>query len=175
MKVILVMVASINGKTTKGTTQGTSGWASPEDQDYFFRTLQDNNLLIMGSKTYEVARPEMKLTPDRLRVVLTSRPEDYQNDFIQDQLEFSSDHPKKLIDNLEQRGFEQAILLGGAATNREFLSEDLVDELWLTIEPWIFGTGNDLVGEGTFNKKLRLLSLRQLNSRGSLLVKYSFR
>jgi dihydrofolate reductase len=172
MKVILVMVSSLNGKTTKGQTEGTSSWASPEDQAYFFQTLQDNNLLIMGSKTYEVAKPEMKLTSDRLRVILTSRPEDYKTDIIDGQLEFSSEQPTTLLKHLEERGYHQAVLLGGARTNTEFFKEDLVSELWLTLEPKIFGTGNDLFSELNLNLNLELINLEKINNSGTLLLKY---
>lgn len=166
------MVATINGKTTKGSTQGTASWASPEDQDYFFKTLQDNNLLIMGSKTYEVARPEMKLSPDRLRVVLTKRPQDYQHEASSGQLEFSSDRPRELLQKLEEKGYSQAILLGGARTNTDFLKEKLVDEIWLTLEPKIFGEGNDLLSSIDLDLDLKLLESEKLNDNGTLLLKY---
>lgn len=172
MKVILVMVSSINGKTTKGEASGTSGFASKEDQDYFFQTLRENKLLIMGSKTYEVARPEMKLSPVRLRVVLTSRPDRFQSDVIKGQLEFSSDDPRKLLSKLEDRGYTQALLLGGARTNSQFLKENLVSELWLTVEPKIFGTGNNLLDEVGLDLNLQLINFEQLNAEGTLLLKY---
>jgi dihydrofolate reductase len=172
MKVILVMVATVNGKTTKGDSPGTTELASIEDQDYFFQTLQANNLLIMGRSTYEAARSSMQMTPGKLRIILTSNPQDFQKDSIDGQVEFSSLPPKSLLENLEKRGFTQGVLLGGARTNTEFLKEKLVDELWLTLEPKIFGQGNDLLSSGDVDLTLRLLHSEKLNDTGTLLLKY---
>ncbi|CAN5129002.1 dihydrofolate reductase family protein [soil metagenome] len=175
MKIILVMVTTINGKSTNGDVPGTSSWASSEDQDFFFNVLKANDLLIMGRKTYEAAKNFMQLTPDRLRIVLTSRPDIYQADAIDGQLEFTSDMPSELVKKVEDRGYTQALLLGGEKTNTDFLKENLVDELWLTIEPKIFGKGNSMIGNVDFNLSLKLLSCEKLNTTGSLLVKYSLR
>lgn len=166
------MVSTINGKTTKGDTPGTTDLASTEDQDYFFQTLKDNNLLIMGSKTYEAARDGMNLSSDRLRVVLTSRPDDYQEETVSGQLEFTSDTPKMLLQRLGERGYTQAILLGGERTNTDFLREKLVHEVWLTLEPKIFGEGNGLLSNSDLSLNLKLLSSEKLNSQGTLLLKY---
>ncbi len=166
------MVSTINGKTTKGNTPGTKNLASKEDQEYFFQTLQNNNLLIMGSKTYEAARDEIKLSDDRLRVVLTSRPDDYRHEAVTNQLEFTSDKPKIVLQKLEKRGYTQAILLGGARTNTDFFKERLVDEIWLTLEPKIFGEGNDLLSSVELDLDLQLLESEKLNDTGTLLLKY---
>lgn len=172
MKIILVMVETLNGKTTKGTTAGTSSWASQEDQDYFFKTLSENNLFIMGRRTYEAAKENMQLSDDRLRIILTSSPEKFVNDEVKGQLEFSSDDPQSLIKNLAERGYTQAILLGGAHTNTDFLKEKLVSEIWLTLEPKIFGTGNNLFSDEQLELDLELLSNEKLNPQGTLLLKY---
>ncbi len=172
MKVILVMVATINGKTTKGNSPGTTDLASIEDQDYFFQTLQDNNLLIMGSKTYEVAKKNMEHTSDRLRIVMTSRPQDYQKDAVAGKLEFNSLSPRVLLESLEKKEFTQAILLGGEKTNTAFLKENLVNEIWLTLEPKIFGKGNDLLSSVELDLNLQLLQSEKLNDAGTLLLKY---
>jgi len=175
MKVILVMVATINGKTTKGNIPGTTDLASIEDQEYFFQTLAENNLLIMGSKTYEAARLDMKLTADRLRVILTSNPDKYKKYFREGELEFSSLPLHNLLESLEKRGFNQAILLGGERTNTDFLREKLVDEIWLTLEPKIFGEGNELLSTTDVAIDLELLSIDRLNTRGTMLLKYAVR
>ena len=172
MKVIMVMVQTVNGKTTNGNLSGTSTFASSEDQDFFLNVRNENNLLIMGRKTYEAAKEGMTLTADRLKIVLTSQPERFTSEEKPNQLEFSSDQPHELLRKLSERGYTQALLLGGEKTNTDFLRAGLVDEIWLTIEPRILGKGNDLLGEADLDLNLQLIQNERLNHQGTLLLKY---
>jgi dihydrofolate reductase len=129
----------------------------------------------MGRKTYEQAKDMMKHREGRLRVILTSRPEDYNKQTIPGQLEFSSESPRQIVQRLSERGYTQALLLGGSSTNSAFLKENLIDELWLTIEPIIFGGGTPLFAESDAKKNWELLSVATLNSQGTLLLKYQIK
>ena len=64
-------------------------------------------------------------------------------------------------------------VVGGAHIATSFLKEQLVDELWLTIEPKIFGVGGNFVIEEKLDIKLELLSSESVNKQGTLLTKYS--
>jgi len=64
------------------------------------------------------------------------------------------------------------LLLGGGTINALFLKESLVDELYLTLEPRIFGKGKTLVREGEFEVLLELMNIKRLNQSGTLLLKY---
>ena len=61
MKVIMMIVSTLNGKITKGIDPNIYKWTSKADQDYFFGYLKKNNLIVMGSKTYDIARNVMQL------------------------------------------------------------------------------------------------------------------
>ena len=65
------------------------------------------------------------------------------------------------------------LLVGGANVATSFLKEQLVDELWLTIEPKIFGTGGNFVIEEELDINLRLLSCEKVNDQGTLITKYA--
>lgn len=175
MKVILVMVQSVNGKITRGVESDIYAWTSREDADFFFSLLRQSSLIVMGSGTYEAVKDKIKPTPDQLRIVLTNNPERYKRSQIEDQLEFRNASPKVLVDELEKKGRETLLLVGGGDLNKSFIEADLVDELYLTIEPRLFGQGKTVVAEGRFEKKLTLLSSKTLNSQGSLLLHYSLR
>ena len=57
--------------------------------------------------------------------------------------------PAWVLSTLYQRGVRKVLLEGGGRTNWEFLHRCLVDEVVLTITPYIFGRGVSLVeGEG---------------------------
>src|SRR5688500_9738585 len=133
MKIILVDVASVDGKLTKGNSTNVHDWASREDFAHFQKVKSENNLLVMGSGTFEKTNIEPE--EERLRIVLTSNPEKYMQFEIRGQLEFSNEDPKTLIKRLEKMDYKQMLLVSGRRVATSFFAENLIDELWLTIEP----------------------------------------
>jgi dihydrofolate reductase len=125
----------------------------------------------MGSNSFKVEH--LKPSPDRLVLVMTNQPDKYKNSKVEGQLEFTDESPVQLTARLKREGYEQMTLLGGPKVATSFLKEELVDELWLTMEPVIFGTGEKLVSEGKLDIKLKLLSTDKVNEQGTLIIKYS--
>lgn len=185
MKITLVMVSSLNGRITKGNNPDIYRWTSKEDQKFFFSLIHKSKLIVMGSKTYEAVRSfVLPKDPDRktkLRVILTRHPQKYAKESrpghpvspSQGGLEFTSVKPKQLVNQLAKRGYKELLLVGGGEANKTFLEAGLVNELLITIEPKIFGTGKLMIGEGAFNKNLKLVSVKKLNKQGTLLCKYT--
>lgn len=68
-------------------------------------------------------------------------------------------------------GMRRVAVIGGARVYREMVDAGLLDELYLTVEPLLFGRGQALVSGGV-PIQLHLLSSRRLNRRGSLLLRY---
>lgn len=172
MKVIMVAVSSLNGKITKGEDPNIYSWTSKEDSELFFSLIAKNNLIVMGSKTYEAARKIIKHKKNKLRIVLTRNPNKYLDQVIKGILEFTSENPSELIKKLESRGYRKMLLVGGSEINALFLRKNLVNEICLTLEPKIFGKGQGLVSEENLDVKLKLVSIKKLNSQGTLLLKY---
>jgi dihydrofolate reductase len=54
-----------------------------------------------------------------------------------------------------------------------FFKDHLIDELWLTIEPRIFGTGGNFVTEEKLDIDLHLISCEKVNEQGTLITKYA--
>lgn len=172
MKIILVMVMSANGKITAGENTRVHDWSSKEDQKYFAALKEKSRLIIMGRKTFDVARPTMTLSPKTLRVVLTGKPKSFAKLAVPEQLEFTNESPKVLVKRLKRQGYKEVLIAGGTEINTLFLKKNLVSELWLTIEPVFLGRGKNLLGETPLNTGVRLKSHRQLNGEGTLLLKY---
>lgn len=170
MRVILVMVSTIDGKITKWDSEAVWQWTSKEDKTYFKKLITKHNLIVMGRKTFEAAKP--KPEKGKLRIIMTQNPHTYALLAAAGQLEFTDEEPRELIARLESQGFTQMLLVGGAAVNTQFLKEELVDELWLTIEPRIFGSGKALTLPVNLDISLKLISMEKLNNQGTLLLKY---
>ena len=64
------------------------------------------------------------------------------------------------------------LLAGGSEIATQFFKDSLIDEFWLTMEPIILGSGKPLVSDEVLNIPLKLLSLRKLNTRGTLHGRY---
>lgn len=173
LKVILAMVMSVDGKTTRGKDAKVHAWTSKEDQAYFMSLIQEQQLVIMGRKTYAAAKSQMRLSSSILRMVITRRPERYQRKSILGQLEFTRHTPQVLMKKLAARGYKRALLVGGGELNGAFLRAELVHEVWMTIEPILFGQGEAVVCGKLINTHLQLRSVTKLNSRGTLLLKYT--
>lgn len=172
MKLILVMVTSLDGRSTWGDREGTHEWNSEEDKKHFQKVIKNARLLIMGSSTYEGAKNNMEHSEGRKRIVITRDPSKYDSAKIPGVLEFTNEKPADLIQRLTYEGNEEGYLLGGAHTNTEFLKNNLIDEFWQTLEPKILGQGNGIVGEEMIDVNLRLISYERINNKGTLLLKY---
>lgn len=172
MKIILAMVMSADGKTTKWEESNINDWTSQEDSDHFFSLIEKNNAILMGRKTYSASQSVIKLSSQKLRIVITKDPNKYSKFSVPNQLEFTNDDPKEIVDKLIERGFDQALLVGGENVNALFFKSKLISEIWLTVEPKIFGSGNSLVKDEKLDIGLELMSINRLNKKGTLLLKY---
>jgi dihydrofolate reductase len=172
MHVTLLTAQSLDGFITRHNTPGSS-FASPEDQKHFHAALAGFDCSVMGSVTYRGARDLICAQPmaKRLRVVLTRAPADYAAQAQPGSLEFTNDAPEKLLTGLRARGFTRCVLLGGAQAHGLFFAAGLVDEIWLTIEPVLFGGGTPLLAVPV-DVRLELLASEKLNTTGTLLLRY---
>ncbi|MGH7245632.1 MAG: dihydrofolate reductase family protein [Candidatus Levyibacteriota bacterium] len=170
MKIICVMVSSLDGKITKGNNPSIHEWTSSEDQVYFSQLIKENALIFMGRNTYENAKSMMQHTEGKLRIVFTRQPERYKKEQIPGMLEFTNEDPIKVTKRLEQTN-KQALLVGGSEINTLFLQKKLINELWLTVEPIALGTGKTLF-TNTSLVSLKLFECTKLNKKGTSLLKY---
>lgn len=168
MKVIIKMAITVDGKIAQKPDQPAT-WTSREDKKNFIAETKEAGVIIMGLKTYETLGKPLK---DRLNIVLAFNASEHKN--IPNQLEFTSDAPEKILENLKNRGFKKVIIGGGMMVNSLFLEKKLVDEIHLTVEPLIFGKGLSLCDNLTETNDLELISIEKLNN-NTLLLKYNFK
>jgi len=170
MKTILIFVSSLDGKITRWGDPMIRSWSSKSDQEHFDAIWKDTHVIIMGSGTYN---PDpVKPVSRHLFVILTRHPERYKSREIPGQLEFTDDSPLLLMERFKKANEDKLLIVGGAQIAALFLKAQLIDELWLTIEPRIFGIGASFVNDEKLNIELKLLSCEQANEQGTLILKY---
>lgn len=169
MKTILIFVSTLDGKITRWGDPMIRSWSSRADQDQFDAMWNKTRVIIMGSGTYNPA--PLKANPKHLFIVLTRQPSMYESSNLPGLLEFTNQTPVQILKRFEND--EKAVLVvGGSKIATSFLKEQLIDELWLTFEPKIFGAGTNLVTDEKLDIDLRLMSFEKINNQGTVLTKY---
>ncbi len=157
MKVILIMAITLDGKIAKFTNHPAT-WTSKADKKIFVEETKKAGVIVMGLTTYNtIGRP----LPGRLNIVMDQNPDIKKN--VAGSLEYTAKQPKELLAELKNRGFSSVILGGGATINGLYLKEGLIDELWLTIEPKIFGEGLPLFKGAEIDLDLKLIEIKKLD------------
>jgi dihydrofolate reductase len=175
MEIILISAQSVDGFITRHGEPG-SGFASAADRAYFRKALMGFDSSIMGSVTYGAARDRIlgSLAAGRRRIVLTGDPSRYAGDSSPGMLEFTSEAPVPLVSRLKGEGHRRCALLGGARIHTVFLEAGLVDEVWLTVEPRLFGAGVPFL-RSAVDIPMRLLGHDRLDGGDTLLLRFSLR
>jgi dihydrofolate reductase len=171
MLIVGFAVTSLDGCLTRHDEPGTS-FASLEDHRLFRAALQTFDSVLAGRKTYEASRasPLWTRSDSRFRVILTSSPERFAGDTRPGELEFHDASVEDTVADLKRRGRERCALLGGARLFTDAVRANLLDELWVTIEPLAFGEGARMF-EGRVDFHFALASTEPLSA-NTLLLKY---
>lgn len=152
------MAITVNGFI--GKEDGNSDWTSPEDGKSFIASCQKAGTVIMGRKTYDVLAPNNLPLTEGLHVVLTHN-QSLKSD--NKTVVFRNQTPKQTCEWLEKNGCQEAVVIGGSQTSSEFIQEGLIDEIYLDVEPLVFGKGMLLFEPAKFELKLRLLETKMLS------------
>lgn len=139
MKVILISAMSVNGNIGRSSEHSSVEWTSKEDTKFFVDQTKEAGVVVMGRKTFETIGRSL---PGRLIVVMTRKPELYS---VIDGVEYTNKHAQEILKDLRARGFSSVVIAGGSEVYSMFLQEKLVTDLYLTIEPILFGNGVPLV------------------------------
>jgi dihydrofolate reductase len=170
VKITLVFVSTLDGKITKWGDPHVMKWSSKEDQEYFKQTWKNFRVILMGSGTFD-AEPFKPPKNNRL-IIMTVNPAKYKELQVLGSLEFTDESPVSVATRLKEEGHEEVLLVGGPHLATSFLKEELVDELWLTLEPKIFASGGNFVVEDKLDVNLKLKSHEKVNEQGTLILKY---
>nr|AIA13922.1 RibD C-terminal domain protein [uncultured bacterium] len=169
MKIMLLAAVTLDGKIARNELHFVD-WTSKEDKKLFFDTSKRAGVIILGNNTYKTLPIPLR---GRLHVVLTRTPEEKES--MPGAVEYTDRSPEEIVADLEARGYTEAVLTGGAQINALFLKSGLVDEVWLTVEPLLFGVGIDLFRGVEFDERATLIHVERLNEGGTVHLRYSLR
>lgn len=159
MKTILYMGISVNGAIAR--SDFTVDWNSEEGWKSFYAHGKDVGNFVMGGNTFRVAVGDGTFPFEgAINVVMTHRPVE---NVWGDRAIFTDKSPKEVLAMLEERDFKTALLIGGGELNSSFAKENLIDEVYLDIEPLAFGKGIPVFDSTEFEMNLRLRGIKNLN------------
>lgn len=160
MQVVLSMAISPNGMIAR--EDGDEDWLPPEGWDDFLIDAKRFNNIVMGRETYDQ---------------VTARYEDYNFDnvdcdykvIVTTQADFKAPggytvlhSPEEAVAFISAKGLDTLFLVGGGKLNSEFMTRKLVDEIHLTINPYIIGRGRSFLSPADFEAPLSLISHKEL-------------
>jgi dihydrofolate reductase len=167
MKTIIIMAQSLDGVIAHDVDHAAN-WTSKEDKEFFIKETKKGGAIIFGRNTFKTLGD--KPLPNRLNFVMTMDENDKKltKDGL---LEFAvKKQPAEVIEILKKKGFKKIFVGGGSMINSLFFDAELVDELWITVEPKIFGTGLKILTEKKRDVNLKLKSAKKVNN--TVLLKY---
>lgn len=131
----------------------------------FFKTI---DAAVLGRKTYDdgLKMGGTFTGSTKYYVFSHSLPPGERNGVI-----FVNDSPSAVIDEIRKKPGKNIWLMGGGILIRDFLKEDLVDELYLGIVPTLIGEGIPLFPSGFPQREFSLIE-NKTYSRGLIALKY---
>ena len=145
-----------------------ANWTSKEDKQFFVAETRKGGAIVFGRNTFATFgdRP----LPNRLNYVMTLDPADKKME-KPGLLEFVvKASPAEVIKAMKSRGFKKLFIGGGSMINGLFLDAKLIDEIWLTIEPKVFGSGLRVFSDIQRDINLKLKSVKRANQ--TVILKY---
>lgn len=165
MSCFIIAALSADGYIAHDPSVPSTTWTSKEDTKRFIELTKKAGTIVVGLNTWQTFGG--KPLKDRLNIIYS--PDPIAN--LPENTEVTSLPPAELIKNLSDRGHKQVAICGGSQIYTMFMKSGLVDKLYLTIEPIVFGSGIRLFNDKIENCRLELVSETKTEN-GTLLLEY---
>ena len=153
--VAIYIAITPNGMIAKQDDDTT--WISEIEWGKFSRFVNDHGNMVIGKRTYEILVALNELKRPELGSIKTVVLSDTRID-IHDPSHVSVAYsPREALAQLKE--FETVVIAGGGNMNSSFMREGLVDELFLDIEPIVFGSGIRVFDDAVFEANLELVDV----------------
>lgn len=163
LKFCAIAAITLDGKIAKSSSH-TFEWTSKEDKEFLHEQLKLYDSIIVGRRTFELHKRELL----KYDTVVLSRKETTSG---MHNAKYMNPKKESLNKYLETKQYRKNAVLGGQEIYTYFLKHDLLDELYITVEPVIFGKGLTMFNK-TAKSNFTLESCHQLNNQGTLLLHY---
>lgn len=162
MEVILDMAISLNGMVAR--KNGSEDWLPYEGWVEFIEEASRYDNIVMGRETYDkvTALYEDHGFDDvsvSQKIIITRN-----RDFIATEGYVVVHSPQEAIDYLRNKGFNKLYLIGGGLLNAEFMKQNLISDIQLTVNPYVLGEGRSFIAVGDFEAGLTLVSSKNLSN-----------
>ncbi len=161
IKVFIIAATSADGFIAKDEKHSPMYWSSKADKKRFVELTKRAGVVVMGSSTYKTIGQPLK---ERINIV-------YSKNQTFEGVEMTQKTPLELIADLEARGFKEVAICGGSQIYTMFMKAGIVDTIYLTIEPLLFGKGINIFNDD-LHYKLIPQNTQVSESAGTLLLEY---
>ena len=168
MFLVIKMMQSLDGIIARSIDDDLS-WGSSEDKKLYKKFTTEFGTVIVGSTTFE-QMPKIAFK-NRLCIVLTRDKSKYAEYLDNDNFVFLQPNPTEVVEYLENNTIEKAVIIGGSKINNMFLQANLVDEIFITLAPKIFGNQVRIFGDSNLDAELELKSFEKISD-NELLLNY---
>ncbi len=157
VNIAIYMHITVNGMIARLDNSDFSSKSARKD---FLKTMKKYKVNVIGRNTFNVASKSSSFPLEGLNIVVTKHniklKKEWKNVIVTDK------KPKEIIKIIEENEYSSAMVAGGALAT-SFLKENLVNELYLNVEPLALGKGILLFSNENFEKKLKLLHVKRFS------------
>ncbi|MDE1857269.1 MAG: dihydrofolate reductase family protein [Candidatus Micrarchaeota archaeon] len=160
MRVVMYLVTTGNGFIAKEDDDVT--FVSKHQWENLRSVINSVGVVVIGRRTYEILHDhkEAEKISKSVRIFVMTRKAGMKSD--NPNVTFTNETPHAVLRNIEAMGFDEVLIAGGGRINSLFMSLDLVDEIYLNLEPTFIGRGTRMFADAKFEKKLDIMEVKKL-------------
>ena len=150
------MAISANGYIAR--EDDDTGWISGEEWNSYSKAARKSGCLVVGHRTYDILtkQPEYEEL-EKVKIVVVSN-KNFKT-LVPNHL--IAKNPEEALNLLTD--FKEALVAGGGILNSSFMKENLIDEIYLDVEPLILGKGIHMFEDADFEAKLVFVGTKKLS------------
>ena len=150
------MATTVNGYIAKENNE--TPWSNEEWQS-FSKFVKEIKAIVIGKNTYELMKKDDEFSKMGNPFTVVVSKEDFAHNSNFD----IAKSPKDALKILKEKNFAKVLVAGGGMLNSSFMKKKLIDEIYLDIEPLVFGKGIKLFSDNNFDTKLELMGTKSLS------------
>jgi len=150
------MAITANGFIAKNNDD--TSWISKEEWGSYSLAVRKAGCLIVGYRTYGILTKQSEFSEfENVKLAIVSE-KDFQTLSPNHHVVYSPREALKFFD-----GHKEVVVAGGGMLNASFLAENLVDEVYLDVEPIVFGEGIPVFKGKDFEHSLKFIGQKKIS------------